>query len=73
MLAMMFNYINEETVMAARLVSCWKPLYLGERREEEREERMMWSEGKNGLIIDHQVQVQDGQRWRRWWWCWWWW
>ena len=32
---MMFNYINEETVMAAtesRLVSCWKPLYLGERR-----------------------------------------
>ena len=36
MLEMMFNYINEETVMAAtesRLVSCWKPLYLGERRE----------------------------------------
>ena len=35
MLAMMFNYINEETVMAtteSRLVSCWKPLYLGERR-----------------------------------------
>ena len=39
MLAMMFNYINEETVMAAGLLSCWKPLYLDERRERRRGRR----------------------------------
>ena len=55
MLAMMFNYINEQTVMAGPSSSRVRSLFISARGE--RQERMMWSEGKAGLIIDHQVQV----------------
>ena len=48
MLAMMFNYINEETVMTGPACSRVGSLFISARGERG---GMIWSEGKNGLII----------------------